>query len=104
QFDRLLNDCFFETSARTREFSTLKGQLAASHRADGFWPVIWDRFAHARERLELIVRAYEHWDTTRWPGRSGRVTFAGVVFATFVLKQLEYLSLHVCDGAHERDA
>jgi hypothetical protein len=102
QFERVLDDCFFDPTSLSQNLRQLKGQLAASHLADGFVPVVLDRFTHELDPLELIVRAYEQWEADRWPGRSGRVTFAGSLFVVFVLRQLEYLSLRVWDAGHDR--
>ena len=96
-FDRLLKTCFFEVPGLPPSLSRLKGQLAASHLADGFEPVVLDRHTHELDPLELIVRAYEHWDLHRWPGKSGRTTYAQVVYAVALLRHLEHLSLRIWD-------
>ena len=44
-----------------------------------------------------MARAYDHWDSTRWPGRNGRIAFAHVVYAAFMLGLLEHLSLRIWD-------
>src|SRR5262249_15144606 len=51
--------------------------------------------------LELVARAYQHWQRHRWPGRNGRLAYAWTLYAVFLLRQLEYLSLRLWDeGAH----
>jgi hypothetical protein len=85
-----------------RELSRLKGQLAASHVADGFEPVRLDQFANELDPLDLIVRAYEHWERHRWPGSSGRLTFASAIFSAYLHRQLEHLSLRLWDAGDEQ--
>jgi hypothetical protein len=96
-FDQLLNTCFFALPGLPAGSSRLKGQLAARHVADGFEPIALDRYSHELDPLELILRAYHHWDRHRWPGRSGRLTFAHTIYAAFMLRQLEGLSLRIWD-------
>ena len=52
-FDRLFSSCFYDTPGLPRELSDLRGQLAASHIADGFEPVVLDSTAHTLDPLEL---------------------------------------------------
>ena len=50
------------------------------------------------------MRAYDHWDAKRWPGRNGRVAFAHVVYGAFMIGLLEHLSLRIWDtGIEEAD-
>ena len=100
-FDRLLKACFFDVPGLPPGLSRLKGQLAATHLADGFEPVVLDRHTHELDPLELVVRAYEHWDRHRWPGKSGRTTYAQVVYAVALLRDLEHLSLRIWDDGPE---
>jgi hypothetical protein len=103
-FERLLESCFFERRGLPISSRALKGQLTAAHVADGFEPVPLDQYAHDMDPLELIVRAYEFWQGTRWPGKSGRLTFADMIFAVDVLSQLQHFSLRVWDaGTGEAD-
>lgn len=104
QFARLLDACFFGMPGLPRELIPLKGELAARYRADGFEPVQLDAYANELDPLELVVRAYGHWDATRWPGSAGRLAYAQVIFAVFVIRQLEYLSLRVWDDGRDRAA
>jgi hypothetical protein len=96
-FDRLLRSCFFGAPGVPRELARLDGQLAAARLADGFEPVPIDRFCVDLDPLELIPRAYEHWERRHWPGRSGRLTYAQTIFYVYVLRQLEHLSLRMWD-------
>jgi len=100
-FERLLNACFFDLPRLPPELARLKGQLAARHVADGFAPVQADQYANELDPLQLIVYAYRYWDHHRWPGSSGRLTYAGTIYAVFVLRQLEYLSLRIWDDGSE---
>src|SRR4029453_11081690 len=75
-FSRILDSCVFESPGLPRDLVRVKGQLAAAHLADGFEPVLLDRRSHQFAPLELIVRAYDHWERHRWPGRNGRLTYA----------------------------
>ncbi len=104
-FDSLLNSCFFALPGLPSGSSRLKGQLAARHLADGFEPIPLDRFSHELDPLELILRAYQHWDRHRWPGRSGRLSYAHTIYSVFMLRQLEALSLRIWDEgpAHAGD-
>ena len=95
---RLFSACFFEAPGIPRDLSRVKGQLAATHLADGFEPVLLEETSHALDPLDLIVRAYEHWDLQRWPGRGGRLSYARVLFGVFMLRQLEALSLRIWDA------
>jgi len=95
--DRAFSSCFYDTPGLPRTLSGLKGQLLASHIADGFEPVVLDRAAHSLDPLELIPRAYDIWEHARWPGRNGRLAYARVLFGVFLLRQLEALSLRIWD-------
>jgi hypothetical protein len=96
-FERSFSSCFYETPGLPRELSALRGQLDASHVADGFEPVVLDGAAHTLDPLELMLRAYHVWEHGRWPGRNGRLSFARVLFGVFLLRQLEALSLRIWD-------
>jgi hypothetical protein len=75
------------------------GALVAAHSADGFQPVSRDAYSHRLDPVDLVMRGYDHWDATRWPGRNGRAAFAQVVYSVFVLGLLERLSLRIWDAA-----
>jgi hypothetical protein len=97
-FERTFTTCFFGLPDLPGELVRLKGQLAARHLADGFEPVASENtFVNELDPLELILRAYEHWERSRWPGRSGRLSYAGTLFAVFMLRLLEGLSLRIWD-------
>ena len=63
-----------------------------------------DRHAHELDPLELIVRAYQHWEHHRWPGRNGRLAYARSLYSVFILRQLEHLSLRIWDDGNDRAA
>jgi hypothetical protein len=101
-FEQLLNACFFDLLRLPPELAGLKGQLAARHVADGFAPIQADQYANELDPLQLIVYAYRYWEQHRWPGSSGRLTYAGTIYAVFFLRQLEYLSLRIWDDEDEQ--
>lgn len=101
-FQQPLETCIFDAAQLPSALAALKGQLAASHVADGFEPVPLERTSHELNPGELIVRALDYWERHRWPGRNGRLAFARVLYAAFMLRQLEALSLRVWDDGHER--
>ena len=82
---------------RSRSYNS----LAAAHVEDGFQPVSRDNYSHRLDPVDLVTRAYDHWDATRWPGRNGRVAFAHVVYGAFMISQLEHLSLRIWDAGIE---
>ena len=101
-FDRTLNECFFALAGLKPELSRLKGQLAATHLADGFEPIQLEGFSNEFDPLDLIIRAYEYWGNRRWPGKSGRLVYAQSVYSAFMLRQFEYLSLRMWDEGDDR--
>jgi hypothetical protein len=96
-FERLFDTALFGCSSLPSEYLHLKGDLHARRIADGFEPVVTGRHVHDLDPLELILRAYEHWGATRWPGSSGRLAYAGVLYATWMAQQLGLLSLRIWD-------
>ena len=102
-FERTLGVCFFGLPALPSELSRLNGQLAAQHLADGFEPVATaNAFVNELDPLELILRAYEHWDQHRWPGRSGRLSYGQVLYTVFMIRLLEGMSLRIWDDGIDR--
>ena len=89
--------CFFESPAISRHLSRLNGQLDAAHLADGFEPARQDGYSRGLDPVELVLRACHHWDTSRWPGTNGRLVYAQSLYAVFMLRQLEHLSLRIWD-------
>ena len=100
-FERLLQRAFFALPGLPTALASLKGELRVMHLSDGFEPVQLDRFANEFDPLELVVRAYEYWDGHRWPGSAGRLAYAQTLYAVFMLRQFESLSLRVWDDGNE---
>jgi hypothetical protein len=105
-FERAFHACFFGLPGLPPELARLRGQLAARHLADGFEPVASETmYVNELDPLELILRAYEYWDHHRWPGRSGRISYGQVLYAVFMLRLVEGLSLRIWDeGADDAGA
>jgi hypothetical protein len=97
-FEHLLRACFIDDPTLPRNLSSLYGQLTAAHRENGFEPVLREQQSHRLDPLALVIRGYQHWDHTRWPGRNGRIAFAQTVFATSLFGDLEHLSLRIWDS------
>ena len=97
----IFNGCFFESPTFPTSFR-LNGQLDAAHLADGFEPARQDGYSRELDPVELVLRACHHWDGTRWPGTNGRLAYAQSLYAVFILRQLEHLSLRIWDEGPDR--
>jgi hypothetical protein len=102
--DDLFNGCFFESPAVSRDVSRLKGQLATAHVIDGFEMISGDAYSRELDPVELILRAHHEWDRDRWPGRNGRIAYAQSLYAAFIVRQLEHLSLRIWDDGNDMAA
>ena len=104
--ESLLDACFFAQPGLPRALAALKGELAASHLADGFEPIALERSLHDFNPAGLTVRAHRHWQRHRWPGRNVRLRYAAMLYSAFLLRQLEHLCLRIwddgTDGATDR--
>ena len=100
--ERVFSACFFEVEGLPRALSQLKGQLASEHAADGFEAVTLERGSHQLDAVELIFRAYDHWDRHRWPGRNGRLVFAQTLYCVYLFHHLEQLSLRIWDEGNDQ--
>ena len=100
----IVDASFFESPAVASHLSVLNGQLEAARRADGFVPARHDGYSRQADPAELVLRACHWWDSGRWPGRNGRLVFAQGLYALFVLRLLEQLSLRIWDEGHEQAA
>ena len=96
-FETILTNCFSESPAVSLEDARLKGQLAATHLADGFHPVAADDYSREIDPVGLVRYAQRVWDRDRWPGKNGRIAYAQSVYGAFVLRQLAHLSLRIWD-------
>jgi hypothetical protein len=95
-----LDSCFFHLPALPPKAFRLNGQLAAARLADGFEPAPADGYVRELDPVDLVVRAHHHWDHNRWPGKSGRITYARSIYAVFMMRQLEHLSMRIWDEGH----
>jgi len=102
--DDMLTRCFFESAAPSRQASQLKGTLAAAHIADGFEPVRTDGYSRELDPVELVLRARHKWDSDRWPGKNGRIAYAQNLYAVFMLRHLQHLSLRIWDDGKDTAA
>lgn len=93
-----------ESIAEVFDVSQLSAQLEAAHLEDGFEPGRQDSYSRGLDPVELVLRACHYWESGRWPGRSGRLVFAQSLYAMFVLRQLEHLSLRIWDNGREHAA
>jgi len=100
----IFDACFFEAGTLPQHLAGLKGQLIAAHVEDGFEPARQDGYARELDPVDLVLRACDYWTTDRWPGRSGRIVYAQNLYAVFVLRQLELLSLRIWDEGIDRAA
>jgi len=102
QLSRVFEDCFFRLPALTPGQTALRGQLRAVHRAHGFVPAaIPGMHNDVVDPAEMMVRAFQVWRMTRWPGRNGRARYAGTLFNLFIIQNLELLSLRLWDAGSE---
>jgi hypothetical protein len=100
----IFHGCFFELPAISRDLARLNGQLDAAHLADGFEPARQDGYSRGLDPVELVLRACHHWETTRWPGTKRRLVYAQSLYAVFILRQLEHLSLRIWDEGRDQAA
>jgi len=98
--ERVISSCFFDTPGLPHTLSGLRGQLLSAHLLDGFEPVRLEHRSDQLDAVALVLRAYDHWDRHRWPGRNGRLALAQALYAVFILQQLELLSLRVWDDGN----
>ena len=93
---------FFESPTISPHLSRINGQLDAAHLADGFEPARQDGYSRGLDLVELVLRACHHWDSTRWPGTNGRLVYAHSLYAVFILRRLEHLSLRIWDEGNDK--
>ena len=100
----IFGSCFFESPTISQHLSRINGQLDAAHLADGFEPTRLDGYSRGLDLVELVVRACHHWDSTRWPGTNGRLVYAHSLYAVFMLRRLEHMSLRIWDEGNDKAA
>jgi hypothetical protein len=88
------NACLYV--AGLREQATLAQQLDHAHWDSGFKPraMPGNELVHP---VEQMVRAFNLWRLTRWPGAKGRLRFAHTLFNLYVLRCLALLCMRVWD-------
>ena len=80
----------------------LSDELQARRRG-AFKPIPVENISNGvLDPVEFIGRAYDHWEHTGWPGKNIRTTYAHTVYALFMLKQLEDLSLLMLEQPPEQ--
>jgi hypothetical protein len=93
-FRRRLGAAFFDLPGLPPHLTLLRGQLQAKRLADGFLPIVTEDLSNGDiDPVEFIARGLDHWEHTTWPGRNIRLTYAHTLYALFMLRQLEDLSL-----------
>ncbi len=93
-YARLLQQ--FSACFAPREHLVLAGRLEQAHWAGGFRP----RNSPGNELVhpvEQMVRAFNLWRLTRWPGTKGRLRFAHTLFNLHMLRNLALLCLRIWD-------
>ena len=93
----ILNGCFFQLPTLSTKARRLSGELETARLADGFEPVAADGYARDLDPVDLILRAHHYWDHSRWPGRNFRLLYAQSLYAVFMMRQLEHLSMRIWD-------
>lgn len=104
---RQVEDCFYTLPATSPRQLQLRGQLQAVHWASGFRPREMPEFPNDLvEPAEMMMRAFQLWRGTRWPGRNGRIRYAQTLFNLYLMRCLELLVMRLWDagaaGASER--
>jgi hypothetical protein len=96
---RHFEDCFFSVTGVTHSQSRLRGQLEDAHRASGFRPRELPGLHNGLvDPAEMMIRGFHMWQQTRWPGRNGRVRYAHTLFAMYLIRCLELLSMRLWDA------
>jgi hypothetical protein len=96
---RQVEDCFFTLPATSAQQLQLRGQLQAVHWASGFRPREMPEFPNDLvEPAEMMMRAFQLWRGTRWPGRNGRIRYAQTLFNLYLMRCLELLVLRLWDA------
>ncbi len=96
---RQVEDCFFGLPTLTPGQVCLRGQLQRAHWDSGFKPRDMPGLHNDLvDPGEMMRRAFQQWQQTRWPGRSGRARYAQTLFNLYLIRSLEHLVMRVWDG------
>ena len=99
---RALTSAFSDVRGLPPDLVQLSGDLQARRRG-AFEPIPVENISNGvLDPVEFVGRAYDHWEHTGWPGRNIRTTYAHTVYALFILKQLEDLSLLMLEQPPEQ--
>lgn len=100
---RRLEDCFFGGPSLSEEQRSLRGQLETAYSAAGLKPreisYLHNDLIHP---TEMLLRGVHCWQQTRWPGPTDRLQYATTLFNLYILRNLEFLSLHLWDSDPQR--
>src|SRR5262245_2257652 len=96
---RHFEDCFFTLTGVTGDQSRLRGQLKEAHWASGFRPRASPGLHNDLvDPAEMMVRGFQLWRQTHWPGHNGRVRYAHTLFNLYVIRCLALLSMRLWDA------
>ncbi|MEO8315909.1 MAG: hypothetical protein ABI645_14090, partial [Pseudomonadota bacterium] len=96
---RKFEDCFFAQPGIQPEQSALRGQLQQAHWADGFKPRDMPGIPNEMfDPADMMARAFNVWNHTRWPKSSGRIRYAHTLFNLYVVRCLTLLVMRLCDA------
>jgi len=94
-----VEDAFFAADALTAGHAVLRGQLRQAHWSRGFRPREMPGMHNdLPDPGEMMVRAFNLWRQTRWPGQNGRARYAQALFNLYVLRELELLVMRIWDA------
>jgi hypothetical protein len=104
---RRFEECFFTQPGITAEQSALRGRLEQAHWDDGFRPRKMPGIPNEMfDPADMMVRAFDVWRHTGWPGGAGRIRYAHTLFNLYVVRCVTLLDMRLCDagpaGASDR--
>src|SRR5690606_26199182 len=96
-------DCFFSLEVLGEAQADLRGQLQQAHWSCGFqprqMPGLHNDLADAGE---MMGRAFNLWQQTRWPGRNVIERYAHALFNLYFLRNLELLVMRLWDAGADQ--
>lgn len=99
QLTRRFEDAFFHAEICGEQGVALRGQLQTAHWAEGFTPREMPGMHNdLPDPGEMMLRAFNLWRQTRWPGANGRVRHATALFNLYLLRTLELLVMRIWDA------